>query len=418
MPPMPRSPIQTPLIPWPALGVCRVPYQVFTDPALYELEQERLFRGDAWHWVGLDIETPTPGDFKTTMIGETPVVMLRDAQGRLKVFVNRCAHRGALLCLKARGHAPHLTCVYHNWSYDLDGNLQGVAFRHGVRGQGGLPADFDFAAHHLHRLRVESLGGLVFATFSADVAPLRCWLGPRMVQHLERLFCRPLRLLGSYSQTMHNNWKLYVENVKDSYHASLLHLFFTTFKLNRLSMEGAVDVSDCGGHHISWSKMASDASAGTEYEHGTLRAMQDDFRLADRRFLQTWVEFPDGVTHAIQTLFPNCVVQQIQNSLALRLMVPTGVTTCELHWLLFGYADDTPEQTEQRLLQSNLIGPAGLVSMEDGVVGSFIQRAIARDPQQTAVLEMGGRGVERQGSRVSEAAVRGFWQAYRAVMAL
>jgi phenylpropionate dioxygenase-like ring-hydroxylating dioxygenase large terminal subunit len=418
MPAMPRTLVPTPLVPWPALGVCRVPYQVFTDPALYELEQERLFRGDTWHWVGLEIETPQPGDFKTTVIGDTPVVMLRNAHDRINVFVNRCAHRGALLCLKTRGHASPLTCVYHNWSYDLDGNLQGVAFRHGVHGQGGLPADFDFAAHHLHRLRVEVLCGLVFATFSAQVAPLRRWLGPRMVQHIERIFGRPIRLLGSSSQAMHNNWKLYVENVKDSYHASLLHLFFTTFKLNRLSMAGAVEVSACGGHHLSWSKMASDVSAGTDYEQGTLRAMQDDFHLADRRLLETWVEFPDGVTHAIQTVFPTLVVQQIQNSLALRLVVPKGVAACELHWLLFGYADDTPEQTERRVLQSNLIGPAGLVSMEDGVVGSFIQRAIARDPTATAVLDMGGRGVERQGSRVSEAAVRGFWHAYRALMAL
>jgi anthranilate 1,2-dioxygenase large subunit/terephthalate 1,2-dioxygenase oxygenase component alpha subunit len=164
--------------------------------------------------------------------------------------------------------------------------------------------------------------------------------------------------------------------------------------------------------------MASDESTDTEYEQGTLRAMQDDFRLADRRFLQTWTEFPDGVTHALQTVFPNFVVQQIQNSLALRLMVPKGVDACELQWLLFGYADDTPEQTERRLLQSNLIGPAGFVSMEDGVVGSFIQRAIARDADQAAVLEMGGRDIERRGSRVSEAAVRGFWQAYRTMMDL
>jgi hypothetical protein len=87
-----------------------------------------------------------------------------------------------------------------------------------------------------------------------------------------------------------------------------------------------------------------------------------------------------------------------------------------LHWLLFGYADDTPEQAEMRLLQSNLVGPAGLVSMEDGMIGSWVQRTIAQDPAQTAVLEMGGREVVSQGSRVSEASVRGFWQAYRAVM--
>ena len=79
---------------------------------------------------------------------------------------------------------------------------------------------------------------------------------------------------------------------------------------------------------------------------------------------------------------------------------------------------DTPEQAERRLLQSNLVGPAGLVSMEDGMIGSWVQRTIAQDPEETAVLEMGGREVTRQGSRVSEASVRGFWQAYRTLMDL
>jgi anthranilate 1,2-dioxygenase large subunit/terephthalate 1,2-dioxygenase oxygenase component alpha subunit len=401
---------------WPALGVSRVPYQVFTDPALYACEQVRIFRGDVWHWVGLEVETPAPGDFTTQWIGDTPVIMIRDTQGAMKVFVNRCAHRGAMLCVDQRGHTKQFTCVYHNWSFDLDGHLRGVAFRHGVRHQGGLPPDFDFAAHGLQRLRVEVLHGLVFATFSAHVAPLTDWLGPRMTAHITRIFQRPIRLLGSYSQFMHNNWKLYMENVKDTYHASILHLFLTTFGLNRLSMEGGLETSPCGGHHLSWSKRTAEQMAGTEYAQGTLRAMQQDFRLADPRVVQTWPEFPDGVTNAIQGIFPNFVVQQIQNSLAVRLMVPKGVDACELHWVLFGYADDTPEQTEMRLLQSNLVGPAGLVSMEDGMIGSWIQRTIAQDPDQTAVLEMGGRAVPSHGSRVSEASVRGFWQAYRTVM--
>jgi phenylpropionate dioxygenase-like ring-hydroxylating dioxygenase large terminal subunit len=237
-----------------------------------------------------------------------------------------------------------------------------------------------------------------------------------MTEHLARIFQRPIRVLGRYSQFMHNNWKLYMENVKDTYHASILHLFLTTFGLNRLSMEGGLEVSPCGGHHLSWSKRTSEQLAGTEYAQGTLRAMQQDFQLADPRLLQTWPEFPDGITNAIQGLFPTLVVQQIQNSLALRLLVPQGVDACELHWLLFGYADDTPEQAEMRLLQSNLVGPAGLISMEDGMIGNWIQRTIAQAPEQTAVLEMGGRDVTRQGSRVSEASVRGFWQAYRTLM--
>lgn len=413
---MPRATTTELSLHWPAQGVSRVPYQVFTDPALYASEQERLFRGDVWNWVGLEVETPNPGDFKTQMIGDTPVIVIRDTQGVMKVFVNRCAHRGALLCVEPTGHTNRFTCAYHNWSFDLDGCLRGVAFRHGIRNQGGLPPDFDFAAHGLQRLRVETLHGLVFATFSAHVAPLSDWLGPRMTAHIARIFNRPIRLLGSYSQFMHNNWKLYMENVKDTYHASLLHLFLTTFGLNRLSMEGGLEISPCGGHHLSWSKRSVEEMEGTEYAQGKIRAMQKDFQLVDPRLVQTWPEFPDGVTNTIQGIFPNFVVQQIQNSLAVRLMLPKGVEACELHWLLFGYADDTPEQAEMRLLQSNLIGPAGLVSMEDGMIGNWVQRTIAQDPDCTSVLEMGGRDVPSQGSRVSEASVRGFWQAYRAVM--
>lgn len=401
---------------WPAQGVSRVPYQVFTDPALYAYEQERIFRGDAWHWVGLEAEISQPGAFTTRRIGDTPVIVVRDAAGAVNVFVNRCSHRGALLCVEQRGQAKQFTCVYHNWSFDLAGRLRGVAFRHGIRNQGGLPDDFDFAAHGLQRLRVETLNGLIFATFSTHAAPLQDYLGARMTEHIGRIFNRPVRILGQYSQYMHNNWKLYMENVKDTYHASILHLFLTTFGINRLSMEGGLDISPCGGHHVSWSKRASEQIAGTEYTQGTMHAMQNDFQLQAPQLLRSWPEFSDGVTTAIQGLFPNLVVQQIQNSLALRLMIPQGVDGCELHWLLFGYEDDTPEQAEMRLMQSNLVGPAGLVSMEDGMIGNWVQRTIAQDPDKTAVLEMGGRDVPEHGSRVSEGSIRGFWQAYRSMM--
>ena len=124
--------------------------------------------------------------------------------------------------------------------------------------------------------------------------PLTEWLGARMTAHIARIFHRPIRILGSYSQFMHNNWKLYMENVKDTYHASILHLFLTTFGLNRLSMEGGLEISPCGGHHLSWSKRTAEQMDGTEYAQGTMRAMQKDFQLADPRLLQTWPEFPDG----------------------------------------------------------------------------------------------------------------------------
>jgi phenylpropionate dioxygenase-like ring-hydroxylating dioxygenase large terminal subunit len=253
---------------WPDAGVSRVPFRIYTDAGIYQQEQERIFRGEAWHYVAMELEIPNGGDYKANYIGDTPVFATRDPQGEIKVFVNRCAHRGSLLCIDASGNKKDFTCVYHNWSYDFDGKLKSVAFRRGVRGQGGLPEDFDMADHSLHRLRTETVNGLIFATFSESVAPLREWLGPRMTSHIERIFNRPVKILGSYVQYLHNNWKLYIENVKDSYHASLLHLFFTTFGLNRMSMDGAIELSVSGGHHISWSKMASDNAAGTEYQDG------------------------------------------------------------------------------------------------------------------------------------------------------
>jgi phenylpropionate dioxygenase-like ring-hydroxylating dioxygenase large terminal subunit len=402
-------------IQWPTADASRVPFQVFTDPQLYELEQQTLFRGPNWNFVAMEIEIPNSGDYKTTFVGDTPVMVVRDQDGKIHCMVNRCAHRGSTLLFDDSGNTEDFTCVYHNWRYDLGGNLKSVAFQHGVRQVGGMPKDFELCKHNLTKARVEIYHGLVFATFSDATPPLQAYLGERMAGHIARVFHRPVKVLGTYSQTLHSNWKLYMENVKDSYHASLLHTFFSTFKLNRLSMEGGVLVDGGGGHHLSWSKRGTDAATGTEYEKaGELRAQLDDFSLADPSLIKSWLEYKDGITHAIQSIFPTFVLQQIQNSLAIRLLVPKSVDESELFWIIFGYEDDTPEQYDMRLRQSNLIGPAGLVSMEDGIIGNFIQRGIRRETDRNAVLEMGGRVVEDQQSRVSEAAVRGFWQAYRA----
>ena len=124
---------------WPAEGVTRVPYRVFVDPAIYQREQERIFRGPVWSYVALAAELPKPGDFKATFVGDTPIVVSRDKDGSLHAFVNRCAHRGALVCREARGNRASHVCVYHQWSYDLRGRLIGVPFRKGIEGKGGYP---------------------------------------------------------------------------------------------------------------------------------------------------------------------------------------------------------------------------------------------------------------------------------------
>src|SRR5204863_7608426 len=97
-------PAERPLdLTWPTEGPSRVPYRVFFDPLIYELEQEKLFRGPTWNYVALEAELPTPGDVKAPFVGYTPVVVARDKAGTLQAFVNRGAHRGSLVCRELRG---------------------------------------------------------------------------------------------------------------------------------------------------------------------------------------------------------------------------------------------------------------------------------------------------------------------------
>jgi phenylpropionate dioxygenase-like ring-hydroxylating dioxygenase large terminal subunit len=404
------------LVKWPDDGVSRIPYQIYTDPDVYEEEQRRIFRGPVWSFVGMANEIAKPGDYQTTYIGDTPVIVLRDLEGDVQVIVNRCAHRGNLVCIAKEGHAEELTCVYHNWRYDLQGNLKSVAFGKGVGKQGGMPEDFDRAENGMQRLKNETYAGLIFATFSDEVAPLQEWLGEEMVQNIDRVVGRGMVLLGTYSQYMPNNWKLYMENVRDSYHASILHMFQATFRINRLSMKGGIKMSHGGWHHISYSIAESDREEA-EYDSKKLRAVKDGYTLADPTLVEGWREFECGTTLAIQSTYPNFVVQQISNSLALRLCLPKGPEECELLWWVFGTPEDTEEQRNIRIKQSNMIGPGGVISMEDGVVGGWIQRGTKRDLGKSSVVQMGGRGIEPSGEgRATEVSIRGFWQGYRDCM--
>ena len=403
---------------WPAEGLTRVPNQIYADPAVYAGEKDKIFHGPVWQFVGLEAEIPDPGDFKTSFIGETPVIVVRDRDSGVNVLENRCAHRGALVCLRERGNARSLNCVYHSWNYSLKGDLIGVAFERGVNGLGGMPPGFDKSRHGLRKLRVERLNGLIFATFSADTRPLAEYLGPEILERVRRVTAKPLRLLGTSRQLLHNNWKLYVENVKDSYHASLLHSFFATFKLNRLTMRGGIVVDASGGHHVSWSMGAQDVEGATEYNSGQIRSQIDDIALADQNLVASTDEFGDGVSLQILSVFPNFVMQQVRNSLAVRQVLPKGPDQTELVWTFYGFDDDDAEMLQRRQRQSNLVGPAGYISMEDGCVGGFVQRGMAGAQDQETLVQMGGSTAETQETRATETSVRGFWKAYRPLMGM
>ena len=410
--------MSTATLEWPKEGNARVPYRVFADPDIYRAELERVFLGPTWQYLALANELPQPGDYLTTFLGETPVIVTRAEDGQIGAMVNRCAHRGNLVCLKRRGHSDDgLTCVYHAWRYDLEGNLKSVAFRRGVGGKGGMPDSFKIEQHNLAKLRTDTFAGLVFGTLSPDAMPLSDYIGNDIGGRIGRVFRGRPKVLGTTSQLLHNNWKLYVENVKDTYHASLLHTFFTTFRISRLTTAGGVAISESGAHHTSYTygeQRGNNATSDKLYSE--IPSLHEDYRLKDPRFLDSVDEIGDGVTIQILSVFPNFVLQQIHNTIAVRLVLPKGQDETELQWTYIGFEDDDAAMTEKRLLQANLVGPAGYVSMEDGAVGGFVQRAIKGSEDECSVIEMGGHEHVSQPTRATEASIRGFWQTWRSLM--
>ena len=394
----------------------RVPYRVFDSAAVYAREQERIYRGPTWSFLGLEAEIPEPGDFKSTYIGETPVVMTRAEDGTLAAWVNRCAHRGAAVCRLPRGNALSHSCVYHQWNYGTKGNLQGVPFRRGQKNMTGMPPDFDPKQHNLQQLRVDSYHGLVFATFSSSVVDLPDYIGPQMRPWVDRVFCKPIVYLGCTRQFSNSNWKLYLENVKDPYHASLLHMFHTTFNIFRVNMKAHAIADEATGLHNIVVAIRNETDGSDSYKTQNIRTYDDSFRLEDDSLLALVPEYAEVATNHIQPIFPQLVIQQIHNTLVARQLLPKGPDSFELVFHFFGYADDTPELRALRIKQANLVGPAGYISMEDTEATELVQHGIAGHGDRASVLEMSRAAPDERATLITEGLVRKFWVGYQRLM--
>lgn len=403
---------------FPDAEMTRLPYAAYRDPALYDEEQRRIFQGPTWNFVGLAAEIPNPHDFRTTLVGDVPVIVSRDGEGVVHVVVNRCAHRGSIVRRELCGNAEAHICCYHQWTYDAAGNLTGVPFMRGVKGKGGLPRDFDKSQHGLRKLHVGQVGEAIFATFDEDAEALEEYLDTPVVEHLTRLFHKPIKILGYQRQIIYGNWKLYTDNLRDPNHGGLLHMFQIAFGIARLSQWGGAKMDKKHRHNISFTAQGTDAADGAKSYSDTARG-ENAPTLEAPGMLTYRPEFPDRLSLSIASVFPNAVFQQIGNSLATRHIRPRSVGEFEIHSTYFGFADDDAEMTAHRLRQANLSGPAGFVSMEDGEAVELIHRAIVREADTHSVVEYGGRGpIVDQDNLVTEVPIRGFWSHYCELMGL
>lgn len=403
---------------WPASGLDRIPDWVYTNQEIYQREVEKIFRGRTWNYVGLEAEIPNQGDFVRSFVGPIAVVMARDEEGGVNVFENRCAHRAAEFCRELRGNANEFVCPYHEWSYDLKGNLAGVPFRRGVDGKGGMGPDFRPENHGLRKLNVARHNGAVFASFCDDMESFEDYLGEEMLKDFEAVFSgRKMKVLGHYRHTLMGNWKLYPENLKDPYHATLLHTFLVTFGLLVAGNKSAMIVDPKGCH----STMASAKSEGavSDENKSQMRAYRDGMTLEDPRLMEFFPEFDSPWSVTMQVVWPGLIVQREMNTLGVRQIVPNGPNEFTMIWTMFGYEDDDEEMTRHRLRQGNLMGPAGFLGLEDNEAIKFVQDGMLDSTGGSHLVALNPAvPAGTSDTLISESAIRAMYQYWRKEMGL
>jgi anthranilate 1,2-dioxygenase large subunit len=333
---------------WPA-RYSELPKEVFHRQDIYQLELERIFYGPEWHPVAHACEIPNPGDFKTFRIGEAPILIIRGDDQRVRVFLNSCTHRGTQLETRVRGRAAEFECPYHRWLFNNRGELMACP------GRERFPAAFDKQDYGLRELRSGEFKGLVFATMGREAPALDDYLGD-VRPFLATILGGDgrLHLLGYQKVCFATNWKEYNDN--EGYHAPLLHRAFRLLRWQ--GGTGTFLVTDRG--HFGMEAELRD-SANAEFLNDPSIVQFKDRRVAPRS--------------TISALFPATVIVKHCDVMNVRFAFPVSVDEVEIHYAYFYHADDDPEMIRHRLRQSsNLLGPSGLISLEDGAVFNRLHR--------------------------------------------
>ena len=404
---------------WPDDDLTVIPDWVYTDQEIYKREVERIFHGPTWNYVALEAEVPNSGDFIRSNVGPTPVVVARAADGSINVFENRCVHRASEFCRELSGNANEFICPYHQWTYDLKGNLIGVPFRRGMAGKGGMPADFKVQEHGLRKLAVTTHRGVVFASYYDDMEPFPDYVGPEVLYEFEATFDgRKLKVLGHYRHSLPGNWKLYHENLKDPCHATLLHTFLVTFGLLVVGNRSLM-LADKSGRHGVMASAKSDAKKIAGEAKKEMRAYKEGMTLNEPRFMDFVEEFDSEWSVTMATIWPNLIVQREMNTLGVRQIVPSGPHEFIMKWTMFGFEGDDEAMTRHRLRQGNLMGPAGFLGLEDNEAIKFVQDGMQRVPDGRHLVKLDpAQAAGTADTLISESAIRAMYKHWREAMGL
>ncbi|BBZ61737.1 (2Fe-2S)-binding protein [Mycolicibacterium monacense DSM 44395] len=365
-----------------------IPKEVFSDPDVYREELTRIFYGPYWHPIAHRAELAERNAFRTRWLADVPLLMVRDGDDRIRVFVNSCAHRGTLLEQRRCGVAERFECPYHRWIFNNDGRFAGAPRRMQFR------PDFREEDYGLRELHVVEAWGLIFVSMAAQPPPFDDYLGDSADPLRDCMVDDGnLTLLGYQTVVFQSNWKTYIDN--DPYHAPLLHSAFKL--LNWQGGSGNVLVSKPYGHMSILYDAQPYVDNGFLADPSVVTRMGDDSRAR------------------VIALRPVTGIVRHVDTINIRYARPLGVDRTEVRYTFFGHASDSEDFARHRVRQSsNLLGPSGFISIEDAAVYNRVQ-ATARDGGYQRFVAGVGRPLS-ESSQNDEVANTGWWAHYQEVM--
>lgn len=343
---------------------------VFRDEQIFELEMRYIFERN-WVFLGLESQIPSPNDYFTTWIGRQPVIMMRDAGGKVGTFINSCPHKGAKLCHLRTGNAKQFSCSYHGWVFDTAG--KNILVKDEAAGAYAEP--FKNMDHGLHKVKTGIYNGFVFASLSDDV--------PSLDEHLgeARFFMdlvadqgpEGIEMIPGYSSYTYNaNWKMQVENCVDGYHLTSCHPSFMNIVMRRKAGESqnnqvkSMDIVNMmkmtggaytfeRGHAVGWAVNPAPQERGLYFHKDELES-----RVGKEK--ADWMFRTRNLT-----IYPN--VQFAENaSLQIRVIRPLAPDKTEMSIYCLGAKGESDEARQVRLRQyEDFFNTTGMATPDDSI---------------------------------------------------
>jgi phenylpropionate dioxygenase-like ring-hydroxylating dioxygenase large terminal subunit len=203
----------------------RVHRDLYLSDELFALEQERFF-ANTWLYVGHASQVPNTGDYWALELAGRPVMMVRQADGAVRVFYNRCAHKGSRLVTDESGNAgKFFRCPYHAWTYKLDGAPLAIPLKSGYEGTRLKECESGRGLVELKNTAVYR--DFVFVRLAEQGPGFEEYFG-EVLGAIDNMVERSPegRLTvggGVLRNIIHCNWKMYLENINDTVHPMSTH---------------------------------------------------------------------------------------------------------------------------------------------------------------------------------------------------